>query len=84
MQTLPPSANPFALMLDPAAIFAKLERSQRLEALERRVCRPLDKPLLGGAEDGSDAEDGHINADNGADNDGAAAAGRPGCNDGFI
>lgn len=56
MQTLPHSANPFALMLDPAAVFAQLERSQRLEALERRICRPLDKPLLTGGEDGAEED----------------------------
>lgn len=56
MQTLPHSANPFALMLDPAAVFAQLERSQRLEALERRICRPLDKPLLTGGEEGAEED----------------------------
>ncbi len=57
MQTLPrSSSNPFALMLDPDAIFAQLERSQRLECLERRICRPLDKPLLNGAEDSADGD----------------------------
>lgn len=68
MQTLPHSANPFALMLDPAAVFAQLERSQRLEALERRICRPLDKPLLNGAEDGADADDQGHRADMSGDN----------------
>lgn len=59
MQTLPSNVNPFALMLDPQAIFAKIECSERLERLHRRVCRPLDKPLLGGAgEEGVDAADG--------------------------
>ena len=68
MQTLPHSANPFALMLDPAAVFAQLERSQRLEALERRICRPLDKPLLNGAEDGADAENQGSGGDESAGN----------------
>ena len=59
MQTIPQEFNPFALMLDPQAIFAQIERSERLERLQRRVCRPLDKPLLGApAEDDSlDASD---------------------------
>jgi hypothetical protein len=56
MQSLPSNVNPFALMLDPQAIFAKIECSERLERLHRRVCRPLDKPLLGGpGEEGADS-----------------------------
>lgn len=51
MQTLPRNVNPFALMLDPQSVIAQIERSERLEGLHRRVCRPLDKPLLGGAID---------------------------------
>jgi hypothetical protein len=51
MQTLPRNVNPFALMLDPQAVIAQIERSERLEGLHRRVCRPLDKPLLGGSVD---------------------------------
>ncbi len=38
--------NPFALMLDPAAIFQALEGSERLGRLASRVCKPLDKPLI--------------------------------------
>ena len=56
MQPMPQEFNPFALMLDPQAVFAQIERSERLERLQRRVCRPLDKPLLGTAAD--DADDG--------------------------
>ena len=57
MQTLPRNINPFALMLDPQAVIAQIERSERLEGLHRRVCRPLDKPLLGGcAEEASDGD----------------------------
>ena len=55
MQTLPRHINPFALMLDPQAVIAQIERSERLEHLQRRICRPLDKPLLGElADDGPD------------------------------
>lgn len=55
-------ANPFALLMDPEAVFKTLETSGRLERLQRRVCRPLDKPLIpktGAADviDFDDAED---------------------------
>jgi hypothetical protein len=54
-------ANPFALMLDPQGVFAQIEHSERLERLQSRICRPLDKPLLGAANDsandGDDADD---------------------------
>lgn len=49
-------ANPFALMLDPQAVLAQIERSQRLEGLQRRVCRPLDRPLLAKVDDEDGAE----------------------------
>ena len=39
-------ANPFVLMMDPASVFRALETSDRLSRLQRRVCRPLDKPLI--------------------------------------
>ena len=41
-----PAANPFALLMDPQSIFRAIDNSERLERLHRRVCRPLDKPLL--------------------------------------
>ncbi len=47
MQPLRRNTNPFALMIDPQAVLAQIENSERLERLQRRVCRPLDKPLLG-------------------------------------
>jgi len=67
MQPLRRNVNPFALMIDPQAVIAQIEGSERLERLQRRVCRPLDKPLLGSvgdaAEDGADsANDGRIDA----------------------
>jgi hypothetical protein len=40
------AANPFALLMDPQAVFRAIENSERLERLHSRVCRPLDKPLL--------------------------------------
>lgn len=36
--------NPFALMTAPEAIFAAIERSERLARLKSTICRPLDKP----------------------------------------
>lgn len=42
-------ANPFVLLLDPQSVFQAIEKSERLERLHSRVCRPLDKPLLSAA-----------------------------------
>lgn len=39
-------ADPFALMVHPDDIFQAVEQSERLQHLQRRVCRPLDKPLI--------------------------------------
>lgn len=47
-------ANPFVLMMDPGSVFRALESSDRLSRLQRRVCRPLDKPLIPRV--GADAE----------------------------
>ena len=47
MQTAAAAAsNPFALMLNPEAVFQAIERSERLGGLQTRICRPLDKPLI--------------------------------------
>ena len=46
MQTTEILANPFSLMMNPTEVFEALERSDRLDRLQRRVCRPLDKPLI--------------------------------------
>ncbi len=40
------TSNPFAQMMDPHAVMAAVERSERLRALQSRVCRPLDRPLV--------------------------------------
>ena len=57
-------ANPFALMLDPQGVLAQIEHSERLERLQRRVCRPLDKPMLANAVDAAlDQEDADDLAD---------------------
>jgi hypothetical protein len=39
-------ADPFALMVHPDDIFQAVEQSERLQHLQRRICRPLDKPLI--------------------------------------
>lgn len=61
------AANPFALMIDPQAVLQQVERSERLERLERHVCRPLDKPMLGRAQSASDDFDREVDAQEGAD-----------------
>jgi hypothetical protein len=47
------AANPFALMMDPEAVFAAVASSDRLARLHSRICRPLDKPLVAQQEDGA-------------------------------
>ena len=44
MSRLSSTTNPFMLMMDPQAVLAQVERSERLGRLQRRVCHPLDKP----------------------------------------
>jgi hypothetical protein len=44
VQTTP--VNPFALMMNPESVLQAIEGSARLDGLQRRVCRPLDKPLI--------------------------------------
>ncbi len=39
-------ANPFALLVCPESVCQAVARSERLAHLRRRVCRPLDKPLI--------------------------------------
>lgn len=39
-------ADPFALLMNPEAVIQAMERSDRLGRLQRRICRPLDKPLI--------------------------------------
>lgn len=64
-------ANPFALMMDPQAVLEAMERSERLNRLQSRVCRPLDKPLIpvvNGVEVvGDDLEADALDIDLGAD-----------------
>ena len=56
-------SNPFALMMNPDDVLHAMQASDRLSRLQRRICKPLDKPLLpkAGAEvevTDDDAEDG--------------------------
>lgn len=54
MQEPRPTANPFELMMNPEAVLQAIARSDRLERLQRRICRPLDKPVI--ARGGSDCD----------------------------
>jgi hypothetical protein len=54
MQTADLLANPFSLMMNPTEVFQAIESSERLERLHRRICRPLDKPLLARKNDSFD------------------------------
>lgn len=38
--------DPFAMLINPQAVLSAIEQSGRLGALNSRVCRPLDKPLI--------------------------------------
>jgi len=37
-------SNPFLLMVSPEVVLAAVEKSERLGALNRHLCRPLDRP----------------------------------------
>lgn len=51
MDQSPLASNPFAMLMNPDAVLAAMERSDRLGRLQRRICKPLDKPLLPKADD---------------------------------
>lgn len=40
-------SNPFALMMNPQAVLQAVEASAHLGGLNRRIYRPLDRPMLG-------------------------------------
>lgn len=64
--SLSAAANPFVLMLDPQSVLDRIAHSERLEGLERRVCRPLDRPQIGTVaadEGGAEAADAGDRAD---------------------
>lgn len=39
-------SDPFAMLIEPEQVVRAMEHSQRLARLQRRVYRPLDKPLI--------------------------------------
>jgi hypothetical protein len=67
MQTAEILANPFSLMMNPTEVFEALERSPRLDRLQRRVCRPLDKPLIARKESDMNDYDRAIDAESESD-----------------
>lgn len=50
--------NPFMLMLNPEVVLAAVEKSERLSQLNRHLCRPLDRPVLGTPGKPADADTG--------------------------
>jgi hypothetical protein len=40
------AANPFALMVDPAQVRSRIERSEELTKLSQRQCHPLDRAVI--------------------------------------
>jgi hypothetical protein len=49
--------NPFMLLLDPEAVIAAVEKSERLGRLNRHLCRPLDRPTPTSVRTGADGDD---------------------------
>lgn len=39
------AANPFEMMLNPAVVLQAMERLEQATQPQRRICRPLDKPM---------------------------------------
>jgi hypothetical protein len=39
--------NPFMLLMHPEVVLAAVEKSERLNRLNRHMCRPLDRPVPG-------------------------------------
>jgi hypothetical protein len=62
MYKQPPVSDPFALMMNPERVFQAMECSERLARLQRRVCHPLDKPVVAGKAAEADDSDGRIDA----------------------
>lgn len=47
MAHLSRATNPFMLMIQPEVVLAAVQNSERLGQLNRHLCRPLDRPVLG-------------------------------------
>jgi hypothetical protein len=60
MDKSPLISNPFALMMNPDAVLAAMAGSDRLGRLQRRICKPLDKPLIPKAADETAAFDHEV------------------------
>jgi hypothetical protein len=46
MTALSAANNPFLMMVQPEVVLAAIEKSEKLGRLNRRLCRPLDRPLI--------------------------------------
>jgi hypothetical protein len=46
MTTAALEANPFALMMDPAAVRETIDKSEQLSKLSQRQCHPLDRAVI--------------------------------------
>jgi hypothetical protein len=57
-----PVSDPFAMLMDLQGVVQAMERSDRLARLQSRICRPLDKPVIGAAPGEREAFDGAIDA----------------------
>jgi len=54
MHASPHAAQPFDMLINPQAVLDAIEHSTRLQGLERKVCRPLDKPATPKAAEADD------------------------------
>ena len=59
-----PEHNPFMLLVHPEAVFAAVEKSERLGRLNSRMCRPLDRPV-GGQPNPDAAGEDEVDSDSG-------------------
>jgi hypothetical protein len=57
-----PVSDPFAMLMDLQGVVQAMERSDRLARLQSRICRPLDKPVIGSGGNERDAFDGSVDA----------------------
>jgi len=62
MDKSPLVSNPFAFLMHPDAVLHAMEQSDRLGRLQRRICRPLDKPLIPCTPDEVSAFDSEVEA----------------------